>query len=169
MEACVWGIFITTSNAVYQIVNAISPTTPEQRHLAIIYMVGSGLSYLSFALYYYKKVDTIYIAVIYYNIRNALTMLDLEKQRAKIPVEEWQMTCIVQIIGCLFNVSALIRSFPSSILHLVVVRSMFIYFAFAILCGVVGMENLFSDYSFVGKVYFYKVLFAMFILFIYDK
>ena len=29
-EACMWGIIITTSNTVYQVVNIISPKTPEQ-------------------------------------------------------------------------------------------------------------------------------------------
>ena len=47
--------------------------------MAIIYMIGSILCYLSFVLYFYKKLDTVYFAVIYYNIRNVLPLLDLEK------------------------------------------------------------------------------------------
>ena len=37
---------------------------------------------------------------------------------------------------------------------------MFIYFAFAILCGVIGLERVQNDPVFLGQIYFYKIVFA---------
>ena len=88
-DACAWGFMITTSNALYQLINLVKPKTYEARYLASIYMIGSVLSYLSFGLYYYKKADCLYYTVIYDTFRNAFRMLDLENTRDSMPVDEW--------------------------------------------------------------------------------
>ena len=63
--------------------------TREQKVLSGFFMIGSVLSYLSFGLYFYEKADTIYYTVIYYMVRNAMRMLDLENTRSVMPVEDW--------------------------------------------------------------------------------
>ena len=89
-DACAWGIMITTSNFMHQILHLINPNaTKEQKMLSGYFMIGSALSYMSFGFYFYGKADTIYYTVIYYMFRNAMRMLDLEKTRTIMPAEDW--------------------------------------------------------------------------------
>ena len=80
-EASAWGLLLTTSNTIYALISLLKPPTKESRYMAIIYMIGSVISYMSFALYYSKKADSIYLTTIYYTMRNSLRMIDLEKTR----------------------------------------------------------------------------------------
>lgn len=129
-------------------------------------MVGSVISYLSIGLYYYKKVDSpLYYTVIYYTFRNALRMIDLENTRPQMSIEEWQTLCILQIIGTALNIHILSKCFPSNIIHKSIVGLMIIYYAFTILCGILGYEKVISDSP--SKI-FYQMLFAT-IMFIYQQ
>ena len=69
---------ITSSNFGFQLTKIMNPKTFEDRLIASIYMIGSGLSILSFIQYYKKKYDTIFYTMIYIALRNNLRLLDLE-------------------------------------------------------------------------------------------
>ena len=58
--------------------NIVYPKTLEERICNSLYMIGSAMSILSFTLYFKKKLDAIYLTMIYVALRNTLRLVDLE-------------------------------------------------------------------------------------------
>ena len=86
-----WGIFLTTSNTVFQMATLMnqSKTSDEAVRMAKVYMVGSLISYISIILFFKGKLDVSYWLTLYYTVRNAIRLMDFEKTRDLITDEEW--------------------------------------------------------------------------------
>ena len=59
-DVCAWGVVLTASNVLNQIVNILKPKSFEERIIAPIYMIGSVVSMLNFILYFKRKSDFIF-------------------------------------------------------------------------------------------------------------
>ena len=88
-DACTWCILCITSNIAFQIGSMMNPRTEEHFMMASIYMIGSVFSILSVVLYKMKKLDTIYLLVLYSWSRNSIRLLDLEQTRDLMDPEDW--------------------------------------------------------------------------------
>ena len=82
-DACMWGIFLTTSNTLFQTSTIFSAkeTSGEAIRLAQIYMIGSIVSYMSIFMFFKGIIDTTYGLTLYYTIRNVIRLIDFEKTR----------------------------------------------------------------------------------------
>lgn len=64
-------------------------TSAEAIRMAKIYMIGSFISYGSILLFFKGIVDVSYWLTLYYTVRNAIRLMDFDKTRDLMTVEEW--------------------------------------------------------------------------------
>ena len=72
-------------------------------------------------------------------------------------IEEWQTICMTQTMCAVLNIVFLAKCFPPDRLRRLLVLFLSIFMSFAILCGIVGVQNAVFDF----KNYNFRELFQL--------